>query len=46
MAMGYLSVSLTFIKSVLEIMLYMALIYTSFKASQALNIYIRKNLKS
>ncbi len=45
MAMSYMSISLSVIKSILEIMLYMALIYTSFKLSQALNIYIRKNLK-
>ncbi|CAK7086012.1 hypothetical protein KQI38_17410 [Tissierella carlieri] len=42
---GYLSIILGFIKSILEILLYTSLIFVSFKALQALNIYINKNLK-
>lgn len=45
MSMAYLGVTLEFIKSVLEIMVYIAIIYTALKASQALHIYIRKNEK-
>ncbi len=41
--MSYLGVTLETIKTVMEIMLYIALIHTSFKAAQALNIYINKN---
>lgn len=43
--LGFLSISLGFIKSILEIMLYMSAITLSFKAVKALNIYINKNLK-
>lgn len=40
---GYLSIVLTYIKVILEVMLYMSIIFVSFKATQALNIYINKN---
>ncbi|OLS03140.1 hypothetical protein [Tissierella creatinophila] len=42
---GYLSISLGFIKTILEIMLYISLITLSFKAVKALNIYINRSLK-
>ncbi|SHN73738.1 MULTISPECIES: hypothetical protein [Desulfitobacterium] len=41
--LGYLSISLGFIKSILEVLLYISAIIVSFKAVQALNIYINKN---
>lgn len=40
---GYLSITLGFIKIILEIMLYISVITLSFKAVKALNIYINKN---
>ena len=40
---GYLSITLTYIQSILEIFLHMAVITLSFKGVQALNIYIKKN---
>lgn len=43
MAFGYLSIVLGYIKAILEVMLYMSVIFVSFKAVQALNIYINKN---
>lgn len=42
-SLGYLSISLGFIKSILEVLLYMSVIIVSFKAIQALDIYINKN---
>lgn len=45
MAISYVSIALGYIKAILEIMLYMAAISVSFKAVQALNIYINKNLR-
>lgn len=41
--LSYLSISLGFTKSILEVLLYMSAIIVSFKAVQALNIYINKN---
>ncbi|WP_313757051.1 hypothetical protein [Tissierella sp.] len=43
-ALGYLSIILSFIKAILEILLYISAIFVSFKAVQALNIYINKNI--
>ena len=43
MAFTYLSIVLGSIKDILEVMLYMSAIFVSFKAVQALNIYINKN---
>lgn len=43
MGLGYLSFALGYIKAILEVMLYMSAIFVSFKAIQALNIYINKN---
>jgi len=43
MGIAYAGIVLTYIKAVLEIMLYMSAIFVSFKAVQALNIYINKN---
>lgn len=40
---SYLSVVLVYIKALLEVMLYISAIFVSFKAVQALNIYINKN---
>lgn len=40
---SYLSIVLSFIKAILEILLYISAIFVSFKAVQALNIYINKN---
>lgn len=40
---AYTSIALTFIKSILEIFLYMSVITLSFKGVKALNIYINKN---
>lgn len=43
MGIGYLSFALAYIKGILEVMLYISAIFVSFKAVQALNIYIKKN---
>jgi hypothetical protein len=40
-AIGFLGIA----KSILEVLLYLSLIAVSFKAVQALNIYINKNSK-
>lgn len=40
---AYMSIALTFIKSILEIFLYMSAITLAFKGVKALNIYINKN---
>jgi hypothetical protein len=40
-AFGFLGI----IKSILEVLLYISLIIVSFKAVQALNVYINKNSK-
>lgn len=45
MGFGYLSIVLTYMKAILEIMLYMSGIFVSFKSVQALNIYINKNTR-
>ncbi|WP_312668019.1 hypothetical protein [Tissierella praeacuta] len=44
-AFGYLNIILSFIKAILEIFLYISAIFVSFKAVQALNIYINKNIR-
>lgn len=44
--LGYLSIVLGYIKAILEVMLYISVIFVSFKAIQALNIYINKNTNS
>ena len=41
--LAYFTMGLGFIKSILEVLFYMATIIVSFKAIQALNIYINKN---
>lgn len=46
MGLGYLSIILSYIKAILEIMLYILVIFVSFKAIQALNTYINKNTNS
>ncbi|AHF06022.1 hypothetical protein [Desulfitobacterium metallireducens] len=43
MGLGYLNIVLGSMKAILEVMLYMSVIFVSFKATQALNIYINKN---
>jgi hypothetical protein len=43
MALAGLSIIMAYIKAILEIMLYMSAIFVSYKAIQALNIYINKN---
>ena len=43
--LSYLSIVLGYIKAILEIMLYMSGIFVSFKAVQALNVYINKNIR-
>lgn len=40
---GYLSIVLSFIKPILEILFYISAIFVFFKAIHALNIYINKN---
>lgn len=40
---AYAGIVLSYIKAILEVMLYMSAIFVSFKAVQALNIYINKN---
>lgn len=42
MAFTILGIALNYIKSILEVMLYMSAIFVSYKAVQALNIYINK----
>jgi len=44
MGLGYLSIVLGYMKAILEVMLYISVIFVSFKAIQALNIYINKNM--
>jgi hypothetical protein len=46
MGLGYLSIVLGYIKAILEVSLYAFVIVLSFKAIQALNIYIDKNRNS
>lgn len=43
MAVTVLSIFITYMKAILEIMLYISAIFVSYKAIQALNIYIDKN---
>lgn len=43
MGLSYLSFVLTYIKAILEILLYISIIFVSYKGVQALNIYIKKN---
>lgn len=43
MGFGYLNIVLVYIKDILEVMLYISVIFVSFKVIQALNIYINKN---
>ncbi|MDF2882020.1 MAG: hypothetical protein K0R54_2577 [Clostridiaceae bacterium] len=43
MAFAYLGIVLGSIKGILEVVFYMSAIFVSFKALQALNIYINKN---
>ena len=43
MGFAYLSIVLGYLKAILEVMLYISAIFVSFKAVQALNIYINKN---
>ena len=43
MGFAFAGIVLTYIKAILEVMLYMSAIFVSFKAVQALNIYIIKN---
>lgn len=45
MGFGFLSIVLGYIKAILEVMLYIAIIFVSFKSIQALNIYINNNQK-
>jgi len=45
MAFAYLGIVLGSIKGILEVVFYMSAIFVSFKALQALNIYINKNSK-
>jgi hypothetical protein len=46
MGLAYLSIVLSYIKAMLEVMLYISVILVSVKAIQALNIYINKNTNS
>lgn len=43
MAIAYLGIVLNFLSAVLEVMVYIAIIFVSFKGIKALNIYIDKN---
>jgi len=43
MGLAYLSIFLNLVKAILEVVFYMSAIFVSFKALQALNIYINKN---
>lgn len=43
MGLGILSIILSYIKAILEVVFYMSAIFVSFKALHALNIYINKN---
>ncbi len=43
MGFSFLSIILSYIKVMLEVVFYMSAIFVSFKALQALNIYINKN---
>lgn len=43
MGLGYFSITISYIKAMLEIMLYIAAIFLAIKAIKALNIYIDKN---
>lgn len=45
MGFAYAGIVLGSIKGILEVMLYMAAIFTLFKTVQALNVYIDKNSK-
>lgn len=45
MGLAYLGIAFSCIKGILEVVFYMSAIFVSFKALQALNIYIDKNLK-
>lgn len=43
MGFGYLSIILGMLRSVLVVMVYIAIIFVSYKVIQALNVYINKN---
>lgn len=43
MALAILGIALNIIKNILEVMFYMSAVFVSYKALQALNIYINKN---
>lgn len=45
MGLSYLSISLNYLKLILEILLYISAIFLAFKALKALNVYIDKNTR-